>query len=327
VVVRAVDSAGFTKTATWTYQVVNRPVLTVGGADGAVLPDTIRVPSGSVLNFDAEVSTDEPTNKIRSVQLYVDGQLGADPAACPGPTYCPGGVVVRKVWPVNYQPGTHELRFVAQDQWGIQAVTTIRAEVYPGTRILPGYGCCEVSLGKTAKLTGRLLRNDTDLGEAGRKISVQWRPTGATSWQSLASLTTSSAGRFAMRHAPHRNGTYRLSYAGIPGTLGSSVGTLGAIVHPRVKGNFRHHGVVRRDHVARVDVHTSKADAGSILYLQRYNEKHGRWVTLARRHIPATRHLTFAVHPHRHGAFLYQVVRPATVGYGDAADDFALFVD
>jgi hypothetical protein len=326
--VHVMDNVGYETTTKWPYTGVNRPALTLRGLDGAAVPETMRLPAGSVLSFDAEVANDEPTRTtIRSVDLLIDGGRRTWPVACSAPSYCPASVVVREDW-TSAGAGVHELRIVATDQWGIQAVATVHVDVYPGTRLTIDIPCCDVFLGGSKTVSGQLTDWDSFAALPGARVTIAWRPiVGATSWQTLATRTTSSTGRFSVRHSPRRNGTYRLTYAGVAGTLGGAVVTRGVIVHPRVKGHFRRHESVRRDHVARLKVHTSRADPGAMWYLQRYRYRTDDWITIAKRRIPSSRHATFKVRPHRHGYNSYAILRPATAGYGDAFQDFAVFAD
>ena len=305
---------------------INPPVVTLRSTDGAVLPESVRVPAGSAFSFDAVITNDEPTRTtIRSVDLFVDGRRLVWPVACSAPTYCPASVVVREVWGSTVT-GLHELRVVATDEWDLEAVATVHVDVYPGTYILPCYRCSEVSLGKSVSLTAKLVRYDSGLGEPGRKVTVQWQPVGAGSWQTLATPTTSSTGRFAVLHAPHRNGSYRLTYAGLPDAVGGAVTTVSAVVHPQVKAKPRHRQF-EHGHLARIDARTSKAEPGAVWYLQRFRERDTTWVNIAKRHIHASRHATLAVRVHRAGSLKrLRIMRPATARYGAAADKFIVHV-
>jgi Bacterial Ig domain len=313
--IRTVDSSGFGGFDHSAFSVVNRPTLTLRDTKGAVQPATVRLPSGTALTIDAAVASDEPDSTIRSVQLWVDGRLMDVDDPCPSPTFCPRPVVIRKVWSVAGPGAVHDVRVAAADQWLIETAADILVDVYPGTLMTVDNLCCEVALGKAVTLSGQLVSADDYLGEPGRRVTVQWRPAGATSWLTVATPTTSSTGRFSgVHHTPHRNGTYRFSYAGIPDTIGGVVETLPAIVYPRVKGKLRHNGWIRPGHIARLDVHTSPADPTTVLSLQRLN-RHDHWVTIRKRHVPASRHTTFAWRLHRKGWHTYQVVRSATAGY------------
>ncbi len=321
-----VDSAGSERTTVWSYFVMNRPVVTLRSVGGADLPATVRVPAGSELSFDAEVTNDEPTRiTIRSVDLYVDGGQRTSPVACSAPTFCPASVVVRQKWGSTVT-GVHELRIVATDLWGVQGEATVRVDVYPGTFLNPCHSCSNVNLGKTVNLTAQLLRYDTGLGEPSRQVTVQWRPVGAAGWQTLAAHTTSSTGRLAVVHAPRSNGSYRLTYAGVPDTIGGAVTTVGVIVHPKVKvklppvHHFEHRSLVH------FKAHTSPADPGSAWYLQRFHFKTERWVTVAKRHIHAGRHSTFPLRMPRMGKeWWVRILRPATARYGEKSRDFKIF--
>jgi hypothetical protein len=322
--VRVVDSFGFEKTASWTYTGVNRPMLTLRGVDGAVLPETMRLPAGSVLSFDAEVGNDElARTTTRSVDLYVDGRQQSWPVPCSAPAYCPASVVVREDWN-SVSTGMHELRIVATDQWGVQGVATVHVDVYPGTSIVPCYYCSNVKFGKPVTLTARLIRYETKLGEPGRQVTVQWRPVGAGSWQTLATRTTSSTGGLSVLHTPRSNGSYRLTYAGIPDTLGGAVTTVPAIVHPKVKVKRlpRYHEFEHRT-LARIHAQTSPAESGAVWYLQRWHFKTDRWVTVDKRRIHANGNGKFAVRVARVGKLMrLRILRPATARYGDASHNF-----
>jgi 5-hydroxyisourate hydrolase-like protein (transthyretin family) len=315
----ATDSAGFATTAVWNYRVVNRPRLTLRDSNGAVVPPTIRVPTGAPVTFVADIASDEPDTVIRSVVVYNDGGRYADGVEpCAAPPYCPTPIVVRKVWggPAGKAGTVDDLRIVVEDQWGIQTEVAVHVEVYAATYMLANSECCSVNLGKSVQLSGQLLGVEDYKGEPGRRVTVQWRPVGSTSWQTLATPTTSSTGRFSgIRHTPHRNGTYRFTYAGVPDILGGSTVSVPAEVYPRVKGKFRHGGWIHRGHIARLDVHTTPAEPSSVWRLQRLN-RHDHMVTVIKRRIPASRHTTFKMRLHRRGWHTYQVVRAATAAYG-----------
>jgi 5-hydroxyisourate hydrolase-like protein (transthyretin family) len=326
ITVHVVDSVGSEKTTGWTYVVVNRPVLTLRGVDGAVLPTTVRVPAGSELSFDAEVTNDEPTRTtITSVDLYIDGGQRISPVACSAPNFCAASVVVRQDWGSTVM-GVHELRIVATDQWGIQGVATVHVDVFPGTFLLPCYSCSNINLGKTVSLTAQLVRYDTGLGEPGRQVTVQWRPVGVASWQTLATRTTSSTGRLGVVHAPHSNGSYRLTYAGIPDTIGGAVTTVNAIVHPKMKVKLPQLHHFEHRSLAHIKAHTSPAESGAVWYLQRFHFKTERWVTVVKRHIHASHHSTFPLRMPRMGKeWWVRILRPATARYGEKARDFKVF--
>jgi 5-hydroxyisourate hydrolase-like protein (transthyretin family) len=221
----------------------------------------------------------------------------------------------------------HELRIVAKDQWGIEAVATRLVDVYPGTRLIPCHYCSDVSLGKSVSLTAQLVRWDTRQSEPGRQVTVQWRPVGASNWQTLATRTTNSTGRLSVVHAPKRNGSYRLTYAGIPDTLGGAVTSVSAIVHPRVKVKLPRYHQFEHGTIARIQAHTSHAEPGAVWYLQRFRERDTSWVTIAKRHIRASRHSTFGVRVHRPGSLKrLRILRPATARYGEAAHKFIINV-
>jgi Bacterial Ig domain len=111
-------------------------------------------------------------------------------------------------------------------------------------------------------------------------------------------------------------------------TLGGAVTTVSAIVAPRVKAKLPRHHQFEHRALARIHAQTSPAEAGAVWYLQRFHYKTERWVTVAKRHIHANRHSTFAVRMPRVGKLWWlRILRPATARYGETSKDFKLFSD
>ncbi|MGH8970693.1 MAG: Ig-like domain-containing protein [Actinomycetes bacterium] len=323
--VRPVDSAGFSRAPASGYRVIERPTLTLRRPDGQLLEDPVRVAAGSSLAVRADAATTGTDTTIRRVGLRMDGYSHTYNTNDACPVGCQPAVTVTRSWMTPHEPGTHELQVYAEVSWGLQTLVTRRVQVFPGSQIAPSY-CCESTYGQTVTVSGKLRRLDTFAGLPGRRVTVQWRPSGTSSWRTLATPTTSASGWFTVRHTPGRNGRYRLSYAGVPDTLGGSSAIAYATVHPRISGRFRDREI-RHGRRAYADLRTWPVQAGAVWHVQRWDNTRDRYYTVATRVIPATGRSTYSRVLRRTGIHRFRILRPATTRYGLAVHNFFLYVN
>jgi hypothetical protein len=95
-----------------------------------------------------------------------------------------------------------------------------------------------VTYGMAAAVSGRLTTTNGGAA-ASQNVMLQWRPTGSTTWRTVASGTTSSTGAVSLRYAPTSNGSFRLSAPSSWSYLTSPSAPVSTQVRWRVSSHWR----------------------------------------------------------------------------------------
>jgi hypothetical protein len=170
-----------------------------------------------------------------------------------------------------------------------------------------------VAAGHTVTATATLTRTDTHqpIGSA-QTVSLQWQAAGSSSWTTVASRTTGSTGKATATVTPTGNGSYRWTYAGIPGYLAATGPTEHVSVTTAVTLKATATSI-RSGTASHLTAVATPHETGTTVSLQR-NETGKGWVTIATGHESATGTVTWAITLPR-GTQQLRVVKAATTRY------------
>lgn len=165
-----------------------------------------------------------------------------------------------------------------------------------------------VTYGTTATVSGTLTTT-SGAAVAGQKVSLQWRPSGTTTWRTVASGTTSSTGGVSLGYAPASNGSFRLSAPSSWSYLSSASAPVTTLVRWRVSAAFSD-ATVSRGTTARLTGKVAPIRAGTTVQRQRYIN--GAWTTLASTTVRSDGTYAFSFTWNTAGTYTYRVVVPST---------------
>lgn len=157
-----------------------------------------------------------------------------------------------------------------------------------------------VTYGSPVTLTMRLAQAGGG-GLTGRKVTLQKRAVGSTSYTTVGTYTTGTDGRVTLTAKPAVNTYYRLSYtAPDAATLSATAVTTRVDVRPKVTAALSGRTVSAR---------VTPAHAGQHVYLQRLVS--GVWRNVTSKPLSSTGAASFTITPPGRGTWYYRVHKPA----------------
>lgn len=196
-------------------------------ANGHAVRDGYVVTAGRFYTLRAPVEVKVPGSHLVDATMRFGGNWldGIDSTCFLYGTGCRGSVTLSSSWQAPRRPHTMTLTVSAgTTSPGVDDnVFTRSIVVQPASRLSSVVSSRRVHRGDAVRVSGRLVRVDTGAPQAGRQVTLQWRPSGTHRWRSIETHTTSVLGRVTYRAQPSRTGQYRLRFPGIRGTIGSSV--------------------------------------------------------------------------------------------------------
>jgi spore germination protein YaaH len=165
-----------------------------------------------------------------------------------------------------------------------------------------------LTYGTAATVSGKLTTT-SGAAVAGQKVVLQWRPTGSTTWRTVASGTTSSTGTTSLRYTPGSNGYFRLYAYSSWSYLASASATVTTLVRWRVSASF-YDATVSRGTTVRLTGRVAPIRAGTTIQRQRYIN--GSWSTLATTTVRSDGTYAFSFTWNTAGTYTYRVVVPGT---------------
>ena len=167
----------------------------------------------------------------------------------------------------------------------------------------------KVVYGTKVTVSGRLT---TSAGAAvgGQKVVLQRRVAGSTTWQSVASGTTSSTGTVAFGYAPSANGYFRLYAPSSWSYLSSTSAQVTTLVLWRVSASF-YDATVSRGTTVRLRGSVAPVRSGTTVQRQRY--VNGTWTTVASTTVHSDGTYAFSFAWSTAGTYTYRVRVPGTV--------------
>ncbi len=279
-------------------------------------PGDTAVAAGSPARFTAALSA-YPRTRITRWDLFVDDTQVGVRANCPGDVdTCPTAETADGSW-LATTIGAHTLRLEVRSTTGAIRTYTETVNVVPpapaqATTLSTKVSASPVTAGQAVTVTG-LLKGATGQVLNNHSVSLQYRYRGTTTWHGLATRTTDSTGRAAVRTYPARGTEYRFVYAGQPGLdvsyAPATSSPRSVLVRAKLTAAFADSSV-RRGTTAILRVKASPAEPGSRLLLQRYISGRG-WVTVAKKLETSTGRASFYL-SYRAGSYAFRVVKPAT---------------
>lgn len=181
--------------------------------DGRTLKDGFVATAGTVhhLRYSAQGKVDGSAIQGWDI-LDGSSSISEWPRSCSRPDWwnCPDRISVRGSWLAPGTVGNHVLRFEV-GVWGDASPSTVERTIYvqPAGRLGAFASASRTRAGKAVTLSGRLTRTDTGAGVRNVTLTLQWRASGTSRWQSLLTRTTDAQGRAQARSARRRSGDYR----------------------------------------------------------------------------------------------------------------------
>jgi len=165
-----------------------------------------------------------------------------------------------------------------------------------------------ITYGTTATVSGKLTTT-SGAAVAGKKVNLQWRPAGTTTWRTVTSGTTSSTGTVSLRYAPGSNGSFRLAAPSSWSYLSSVSASVTTLVRWRVSASFSD-ATVARGTTVRLTGKVAPIRTGTTVQRQRY--VNGSWTTVASTTVRSDGTYAFSFTPNTAGTYTYRVVVPGT---------------
>jgi spore germination protein YaaH len=168
----------------------------------------------------------------------------------------------------------------------------------------------------TAATVSGTLRTTSGVAVAGQRVVLQWRRANTTTWQTVASGTTSSTGAVSLRYAPPTNGSFRLVSQASWAYAASTSATVTTLVRWRVSAAFADSTVTRG---TTVYLRGSVAPIRAGTAVQRQRLVNGSWVTISSGTVRTDGTYSFTFAWSTPGTYTYRVVVPGTslnlIGY------------
>ena len=161
----------------------------------------------------------------------------------------------------------------------------------------------------TAVAVAGTLTTTSGAGAGGQKVVLQWRPTGSTTWRTVASGTTSSTGAVSLRYTPTSNGSFRLSAPTSWSYLASVSASVSTQVRWRASASLAD-ATVSRGTTIRLTGKVAPIRTGTTVRRQRY--VNGVWTTVASTAVRSDGTYGFLFTWSTAGTYTYRVVVPAT---------------
>jgi hypothetical protein len=206
------------------FVVTDGAILSPITIDGRTLKDGFVVTAGTVhdLRYSARGKVDGSAIQGWDI-LDGDSAINDWPRHCSRPDWwnCPNQVSVHGQWLAPRTPGDHVLRF-GVGIWSDASPTETTRTIYvqPAGRLGASASASQVPAGRAVTLSGRLVRADTGTGVRNVNLTLQWRASGTSRWQTLLTRTTDVQGRAQARSAQRRTGSYRWKTVGDTGRIG-----------------------------------------------------------------------------------------------------------
>jgi len=197
-------------------------------------------------------------------------------------------------WAVGFEDSR---QWAALRSYAIQKSTALRV-VTPAA----------ITYGSTATVWGRLT-TPSGAAVASQKVILQWRPSGATTWKSMATSTTSPTGWVKFLNAPRFNGSFRLYAPSTWSYLASVSGAATTLVRSRASAYFAD-ATVSRGTIVRLRGAVAPIRSGATVQRQRLIS--GSWTTVASTTVRPDGTYAFSFSWSRSGIYTYRVVVRAT---------------
>jgi spore germination protein len=165
-----------------------------------------------------------------------------------------------------------------------------------------------ITYGAKATVSGRLTTT-SGAAVAGQRVVLQWRSAGSTTWQNVASGTTSSTGAISLGYAPKSNGSFRLTAPSSWSYLPSASSAVTTLVRWRVSASF-YDATVTRGTTIRLRGGVAPIRSGTTVQRQRY--LNGNWTTVASTTVRSDGTYSFSFAWSTPGTYTYRVRVPGT---------------
>lgn len=173
-----------------------------------------------------------------------------------------------------------------------------------------------IRYGGKAKLTATLERTDTGRGLPNKKVQLQARPAGSTTWTTLTTGTTSSTGKISFSRGPARNYEYRLVFGEGSVYFGATSRALKVTVRQAITGSFAA-AKVKPHRQVRFTGQVKPGHPGQTVHLQ--YRSGGRWITSRSTTLDENSRYTF-VFSKPAGTYTYRAMK---YGHGDHAAGYS----
>ncbi|GID31587.1 glycosyl hydrolase family 18 protein [Paractinoplanes brasiliensis] len=175
-----------------------------------------------------------------------------------------------------------------------------------------------ITYGTTMTVSGKL-STTAGAAVAGQKVFLQWRKAGSSTWDTVASTTTTSTGAVSMRRTPASNGSFRLYAPPSWSYLSSVSAVVPTLVRWRVSASLND-ATVTRGTTVRLTGKVAPVHAGVTVRRQRL--LNGAWSTVATTAVRSDGTYRFSFTWHTKGTYTYRVMVPGTTlnttGYSGA---------
>ena len=189
-------------------------------------------------------------------------------------------------------------------------ITSVAVDRRVGTDIALGSGTAgPLTLGQSVSLSGTLRDLNTGGPLGGQPVELRVKLSGATTWTTVESKNTDSAGSVAFVHAPRHNSDYRMHHLGSETTFESASPITSTKVAYRVSSQASTTSVESGQEVwitGRIEPVTSSGWA-----TLRYVDEWGSWEEHSEEiYYDANGNFTYSASPYFAGTHDYQVVMP-----------------
>jgi len=246
--------------------------------------------------------------------------------AAPYFTYTAPGGVAHVVWYNDTEATRAKMTFV--EKYGLRGLAfwAVGAEDSGQWPVLRSYAiqrstaltisAPSITTYGTAATVSGTLRTTSGVAVGGQRVVLQWRRANTTTWQTVASGTTSSTGAVSLRYAPPTNGSFRLVSQASWAYAASTSATVTTLVRWRVSAAFADSTVTRG---TTVYLRGSVVPIRSGTTVQRQRLVSGTWVTISSGTVRTDGTYSFTFSWSTPGTYTYRVVVPSTslnlIGY------------
>jgi spore germination protein YaaH len=165
-----------------------------------------------------------------------------------------------------------------------------------------------ITYGAKATVSGKLTTT-SGAAVASQRVVLQWRAAGATTWQNVASGTTSSTGAVSLGYAPKSNGSFRLYAPSSWSYLAATSSAVTTLVRWRVSASF-YDATVTRGTTVWLRGSVAPIRSGTAVQRQRY--VNGSWTTVASTTVRSDGTYSFSFTWFTPGTYTYRVRVPGT---------------